>query len=269
MPEFNTHRFMYYRSFLNEYREWYGLSTNEQIVYSILLNKAILHQEVFDFKGELSQEMVKDRFEDEDYFEMPKMSLSKISEKSGISLRTLKGENGIIAQLRKRDLLDYDYNNHLYSGETMWVKSEYGVFKNGYMTLPIKTGLKGKQLVFWAFMLERLKHYNKKLTSRKGYNYEYMYNNKMYVCATKLAADFGVSTKDIHNLIHQLTARNFLKRDVDIRYLYINTQLKNIKTVKEVRAEKAKLSRANQSVIGEQSQYYENNQDDDLFALPF
>ena len=253
---------MYYRSFLYEYRDWYNLSTNEQIVYSIILNKAILSQDVFGYNGKLDQKRIENIIDICDgYLELPKMPTAKIAEKSGISLRALTGNDGILAQLRKKGLLDKDYDSNGY----ILVKVEYGVIGKGYMMLPVETGLKGKQLLFWAFMLERLKHFNQELDKKNGSSRRFSTNQKMMVSAPKLAKDFGVSIKDIHNLIHQLTVRNFLKRDDDIKYLWVNTKLKNIKTTKEVNVEKIELSTPTPSVM-EQQLFNQNKYryDDDL-----
>lgn len=215
---------MLYRKFLTDYKEWCSLSTNEQIVYSLLLNYAITRQDcVFDADGNLDMEFVHDAIDisDDETLELPRVSYSKIANKCGISERSLKGRDGIIASLMSKGLLEMPYIDY-------WkIVAPKDLIDGGYMVLPSETGLKELQLVFWAFICERLKHYNQN-QARKSNDSRWLGNKRIDTWASKLAQDFGVKTKDVQNLIHKLAKKNFVKRSEDGKYLWLNIELKNI-----------------------------------------
>ncbi|MBQ2375291.1 MAG: winged helix-turn-helix transcriptional regulator, partial [Bacteroidales bacterium] len=151
-----------------------------------------------------------------------RISQKKIAEKTDISLRTIAT---IMGNFRDKGIIDYDS-----------ILVPKGFINNGFLKLPTETGLNGFQRIFWAFINERLKHYNNKCGKENNLHID--------TWASTLAKDMGVEKKSvIQNCIHCLTEKNYLKRNKETGLLAINTKLHKIKTPKQVKEEKEKKKR--------------------------
>lgn len=206
---------MFYISFLKEFKDWNGLTVNEKIVYSLLANYSVMCQNAW-YKvresecGEnrLNMDKIKDMIKIHDWFELAKISNKKISEKTGISLRTVSTILNRLKDLKILEECDEQVDFVYYA-----IQVPEGLIDNGYLDLPKNTGLKGMQLIFWAFINQRLGHYNERTGN--------FYNKSLDTWASRLATDMGVKKKDIQNYIHCLTKRGFLKRSEDGKYLVL------------------------------------------------
>lgn len=215
---------MFYRSFFKDFKNWNNLNWNEKIVYSFLVNYATMHQDYSWDNASKSEEGVYKLDMDEIIFFIDenerlwlRISQKKIAEKTDISLRTIAT---IMGNFRDKGIIDNDS-----------ILVPKGFIDNGFLKLPTGTGLKGFQRVFWAFINERLKHYNEKCGKEN--------NQRIDTWASTLAKDMGVEKKSyIQNCIHCLTEKNYLKRDKETGLLAINTKLHKIKTPKQVKEEK-------------------------------
>lgn len=206
---------MFYISFFKEFKDWNHLSINEKIVYSFLVNYATMHQKDSWDKSSmreneekrLNMNLIKEFIDEHQYLEFRKITYRKIRIRTRISLRTI---STIVN--RFKDLAILSERDDYYK-----IIIPKGFIDKGFLTLPENTGLKGMQLVFWAFLNERLRCYNnKKYTS---YNTD---NKELDTWASRLASDMGVKKKDVQNYIHCLTKRDFLKRSEDGKRLFIN-----------------------------------------------
>ncbi|MBO5844145.1 MAG: winged helix-turn-helix domain-containing protein, partial [Bacteroidales bacterium] len=146
---------MFYRSFFKEFKNWNNLNWNEKIVYSFLVNYATMHQDYSWDNASKSEEGVykidMDTINfliDENERLWLRISQKKIAEKTDISLRTIAT---IMGNFRDKEIIDYNS-----------ILVPKGFIDNGFLKLPTGTWLKGFQRVFWAFINERLKHYNNK-----------------------------------------------------------------------------------------------------------
>lgn len=220
---------MFYRSFFKEFKNWNNLNWNEKIVYSFLVNYATMHQDYSWDNASKSEEGVYKLDMDEIYFLIKenerlwlRISQKKIAEKTDISLRTIAT---IMSNFRDKGIIDNDF-----------ILVPKGFIDNGFFKLPTGTGLNGFQRVFWAFINERLKHYNEKCGKENNKNID--------TWASTLAKDMGVEKKsDIQNCIHCLSEKNYLKRNKETGLLVINTKLNGIKTPKQVKEEKEEEKR--------------------------
>jgi predicted transcriptional regulator len=203
---------MFYISFFKEFKDWNKLTVNEKIVYSFLVNYATMHQhESWDKENEreygekkLNMDIIKEYIDKFSSLEFRKITNKKISEKTGISLRTV---STILNRFKKIDILNQDREG-FYK-----IVVPKGFIDNGFLNLPKKAEVKGMQLVFWAFINNRLNHYNE----RTG---EY-HNMQIDTWASRLAMDMGVKKKDVQNYIHCLAKKGFLQRSEDNRFLVI------------------------------------------------
>ncbi|MBQ5891495.1 MAG: winged helix-turn-helix transcriptional regulator [Bacteroidales bacterium] len=220
---------MFYKSFFKEFKNWNNLNWNEKIVYSFLVNYAIMHQDYSWDNASKSEEGVYKINMNEINFLIDenerlwlRISQKKIAEKTDISLRTIAT---IMGNFRDKGIIDYDS-----------ILVPKGFINNGFLKLPTETGLNGFQRIFWAFINERLKHYNNKCGKENNLHID--------TWASTLAKDMGVEKKSvIQNCIHCLTEKNYLKRNKETGLLAINTKLHKIKTPKQVKEEKEKKKR--------------------------
>ncbi len=194
---------MFYISFFKKFKDWNNLTVNEKIVYSFLVNYGTMHQiDSWDKSSErdwdrkkLDMSVIKNCIDEYSYLKFRKITNKKISEKTGISLRTV---STILNKFKKIDILNKEEEDYYK------IEVPKGFIDKGFLNLPKNTDLKGMQLVFWAFINERLIHYNEK---RSLFN-----NTKIDTWASRLAMDMGVKKKDIQNYIHSLTQKNYLQR---------------------------------------------------------
>ncbi|MEE1097629.1 MAG: replication/maintenance protein RepL [Bacteroidales bacterium] len=220
---------MYYISFLKTFKDWENLTVNQQIIYSYFVNSAIMQQQgvwASDGSGKLVMRAVSELIYYNSFLTCPKVTNDYISEKTGISLRTVAAT---MRYLRESSLVFINRNQY---EEFYVVNIPRGLVESGFLKLPKNTGLKGMQLIFWAFINERLKHYNAK-TGRID-------NLEIDSWASRIARDMGIKKKDAQNYIHILTKRNYLQRSEDGKYLKINKDLVNLKTTKQLSEEMKK-----------------------------
>lgn len=193
---------MFYISFFKEFKDWNHLSINEKIVYSFLVNYATMHQKESWDKSSKSEndgkklniDIIKESIENNSFLVFRKITNKKVSERTNISLRTV---STILNRLK--DLAILSEQDDCYK-----IVIPKGLIDKGFLDLPKKTELKGMQLVFWAFVNERLEHYNVRTKMPR--------NILLDTWASRLAMDMGVKKKDVQNYIHCLSKRNYLGR---------------------------------------------------------
>lgn len=216
---------MFYKNFLKDYKDWCSLTINEQIVYSKLLNNALLELGGESWGNDKNRDMgyIYDCIDiDDGYIEVEIPKYSILSKQTNISYRSLTGKDGIISSLIGKGVIrDNDGNFELY------VEKE--LIKGGYFNLFIESGLKEKQLVFFTFLCERLRFFNKRQYEITK-NTKWLRNKALDTYASRLANDFGTTKKSVQKLMERLQEKYYIKRADSKKRFWVNVDLKNIDT---------------------------------------
>lgn len=240
-----------YKALFRDFKDWISLDANEQIVYSAIVNYAVMDSLIWDADGRtLDMEMLYEMAENDGTIKLSisYLTLDKLAEYCELSINTLKGKSGVFARLMKKGLVwetgyEYEYE----------VIVPVALLQGGWFELMRGTGLKAKQLIFFSFLCERLQHYNKNQYYKKGRNTQCLKNQTIDTLVYRLAEDFGETKTAVYSLIRELTHKGYLRRDA-------NGKLEIATNGRFVRKSKAPKSTAVKPSDWE---------DDDLFALPF
>lgn len=219
---------MFYKIFLNDYKNWYSLTTNEQIVYSRLLNNALLELGSDSWGNDKDRDMdyIYDCLDFGDgYIEFKKPKYSLLSEQTNISYRSLVGKDGVISSLIDKGLIRKRFGN-------LELYTEKDIVKGGYFQLFVESKLKEKQLLFFTFLCERLRFFNQK-QYRLTNNPKWLDNKALDTWASRLANDFGTTKKSVQKLMEKLQEKNYIKRAKNNKYFWVNVNLKDIVVKKE------------------------------------
>ena len=162
---------------------------DESIVYSTLIGMSLMNtSECFDGDGTFSLECVDNYISfchdmyNRYYIELTDIPIYKMSKMTGVSRRQMYN---ILANLRKKRLIVDD---------TIFCPPK--LLCDGFLKLPENTGLRGWQLVFYAFIKELSKNYNGSIDT----------------WSSKLAEYFSTSSTAIKSLIRELTKKGYVKR---------------------------------------------------------
>lgn len=238
-----------YRALFRDFKDWMSLDANEQIVYSAIVNYAVMDSQIWDAgKRNLIMEVLYEMAENDGTIKLSVsyLTLDKLAKYCELSINTLKGKSGVFARLMKKGLVwetVYEYE----------VIVPVALLQGGWFELMRGTGLKAKQLIFFSFLCERLQHYNKNQYHKKGRNTQCLKNQTIDTWVYRLAGDFGETKTAVYSLIRELTKKGYLRRDA-------NGKLEIATNGRFVRKSKAPKSTAVKPSDWD---------DDDLFALPF
>lgn len=183
-------RIMVYYRYL--FRNEWGLSPNEGLVYSALLSHSLMTSENFEINGSFSMEyartFVAENMEiyGEECIELNPVSTRKLTKVLGMKEDTIR---------RIRHDLVYKYN--LMRRSVIICPLE--LLEAGYIDIPSNTKLKGRQLTFYGLLKDRGR----------------LYNGVIDTWASKLADIAGINSTNAHKLIVELQKKGFVERMPD------------------------------------------------------
>lgn len=182
---------IYYRYLFKH--DW-GLSSNEGMVYSALLRNSLMTSEHFSLDGKFNVEFAKAFIQENvdaqgkeciDYYPVSTRKLAKLLKMAEKTVREIKD--------------DLEFKHHLVRKGKILCPME--LIDMGYIDVDPETGLKGKQLLFYALLKDR------------GYHL----HGTIDTWAVRLAEIMGIGTdekakKAVHNLLSELSKKGFVKR---------------------------------------------------------
>lgn len=205
---------IFYKFFLKN-KNWGGLTVDEQIVLSALINYGIMNQGEFwnGYENEFMMDEMYEALEDSkgiygnvSVLEFMPITYKYIARYCGLPESSLKGQRGIIQRLRDKRVMITNEDGY-------WVvTAPIKIIKKGWFKLVEGTRLKGRQLLFYSFLTERLNHYNENQHVKRGKNIRCMNNREIDTWAYRLAMDFGETKTAVYSLIRELTKKGYVKR---------------------------------------------------------
>lgn len=169
-----------YRKLISEkFKDW---TASEKIVYSYLLNKAIMTGGYFYVSKNGTNRLVLGEVCSDTWLDIKNVSMAKISKDMGISRRNI---TYTYRNLERRNVL---------GEERVFVID--GVADKGYINLLEGYNLRLEHLVFFSWYKDYMKSKN----------------NKDYTCLEKLASFYGTDFKGISHLMSALAEKKLLQR---------------------------------------------------------
>lgn len=241
-----------YRAFFRDFKDWMSLDANEQIVYSAIVNYAVVYEsQLWNIEERsICMEGLYDWAKDDDTLDLTVdfLTLDRLAKYCGLSINTLKGKTGVFARLMDKGLVSETEYDKQYN-----VIVPVALLQGGWFKLISGTTLKAKQLIFYSFLYNRLEYFNRNQYSKKGRNTQCLKNQTLDTWVYRLAEDFGETKTAVYSLIRELTKKGYLRRDADGK-LEIATNGRFVRKSKAPKSTAVKPS---------------DWEDDDLFALPF
>lgn len=204
---------VFYKAFFNKYKRFASMSANEKIVYSAILNYSLMEcMELWDSEGKKMDideiDWLVDTTDNDEkmLLDVYGLSYKRLADYCQIPVNTLKGSNGVMARLIKKGVLR--------GTECDWdvLVTYMDIVKGGWFKLVKDTTLKGKQLIFYSFLCERLKHFNENQRNKRGGDIRYLRNKSIDTWTYKLAEDFGEPISAVYSLIRELTRKGYVIR---------------------------------------------------------
>lgn len=168
------------------------MSPNECIVYSSLLAHSLMASEHFKENGVFSTMRVKAIINanvDDGFGEVityiPFDSISKLARMLEMTRNTVKK---VIQSLMRKDCLN-----------RLFISCPTELLDEGYINIPAETGLRGRQLIFYAALLDRASRYQGTIDT----------------WAYKLSELFGLSMSNTYYILHELYAKGLVERTED------------------------------------------------------
>ena len=160
-----------------------GLTVSEGILYSELVYRSLMVPEHFDDRGKLNMASVVAFLEaNNESLDCCKINVTRLAEALETTNPAIRRSlNG----LREKFVLGSDF-----------IKCPVELIRQRYLTLPEHTKLKGRQLVFLAYLINRGKNHRDTVDT-----WEY-----------KMAEDCNISTSNVSSIMHILYSRGFLER---------------------------------------------------------
>lgn len=191
---------IYYRGLLGS-QKWSDaankITYNERLLYSFFVSKAITYcSDFFDSNGNtINQEELTISMQYDQFFEIPRMTVDKISEELHISRRSvIYAKESLLAKSYTRKN-EYD---------KLCVYIDEGLLVGGYFEIRFEGKLNGGALIFYSFLLDKCERYFFKAKKECTYCIDtYRY---------KLASEFGESEDSIKMFLRQIYDKKLAKR---------------------------------------------------------
>lgn len=162
------------------------LSASDGILYSELIYRSLNDSEYFDEDGKFNIDVAAVYLiQESEIIECCKINISRIANALETTNPAIRRS---LTSLREKDILFNDY-----------IKCPVDLIRQKYLTLPLGTKLKGRQLVFLAYLINRGRPYNGLVDT-----WEY-----------KMAEDCGISEANISSIMHLLRSKGFVSRTED------------------------------------------------------
>ena len=162
------------------------LSASEGILYSELVYRSLSNPEFFDSEGKFNIDVaVVYLIQEDEMLECCKINITKLAEALETSNPAIRRG---LASLREKHLLGDEY-----------IKCPVNLVRQKYLSLPSDTGLKGRQLVFLAYLINRGRPYRGIIDTWES----------------KMAKDCGISDANVSSIMHILRERGFVSRTSD------------------------------------------------------
>ena len=177
---------IYYRHLFKN--DW-GLSPNEGLVYSALLSHSLMTSENFEIDGSFNVEYAKAFVEDN----MREVGVECVNY-NPVSTRRLSKVLNMKEDTIRRIKKDLEHKYHLVGMSIIICPLQ--LLESGYIDIPSDTKLKGRQLTFYGLLKDRSR----------------LYNGVIDTWASKLAEIAGIEDTNAHKLIAELQKKGYVER---------------------------------------------------------